>query len=65
MKTIKDLPKEVKTYLYSLEFKHGDNVKNIDEELRKFGYTIVDKESIGLYNSLPGYLGDEIEEVEK
>ena len=62
-KTIRDLPEEVKHYLWNLEFKHGENATNIDKELRKFGYTIVDKESIGLYNSLPGYLGDEIEEV--
>jgi len=64
MKTIRDLPEEVKLYLSNLEFKHGENIKNIDEELRKFGYTIVDKESIGLYNSLQGYLEDEVEEVE-
>ena len=63
MKTIRSLPEEVKNYLDKLEFKHGDDVKNIDEELRKFGYTLVDKESIGLYNSLQGYLGDEIVEV--
>ena len=62
-KTIRDLPREVLAYLHQLEFKHGNDVKNIDNELRKFGYTIVDKESIGLYNSLQGYLGDEIKEV--
>lgn len=65
MKTINELPEEILDYLWKLEFKHGENAVSIDEELRKFGWTIVDKESIGLYNDLRGYLGDEIEKVEE
>lgn len=60
-KTVRDLPEEVLGYLGELEFKHGDDPRSIEEELKKFGWSIKDKESIGLYNSLQGYLGDIIE----
>jgi len=59
-KTIRELPKEVLNYLGELEFKHGEDSRNIEVELNKFGWSLQDKDAIGLYNSLQGYLGDVI-----
>ena len=59
-KTIRELPKEVLNYLGEMEFKHGENPRNIEVELNKFGWSLEDTESIGFYNDLQGYLGDKI-----
>jgi hypothetical protein len=65
IKIVRDLPEEVLNYLGELEFKHGEEAHNIEEELNKFGWSLKDKDSIGLYNSLQGYLNDEITKFEE
>ncbi len=62
-KQVKDLPEEILNYLGELEFKHGEEPKSIETELNKFGWSLDDKESIGMYNSLQGYLNDEINKI--
>ena len=59
-KQVNDLSEEVLNYLGNLEFKHGEEPHNIELELNKFGWSLEDKESIGLYNDLRGYMEDEI-----
>jgi len=67
-KIIRDLPEVVLVYLWRLEYNHfadeGEE-KNIEIELNKFGFTLMDKSVIGEYNDLRGYLDFEIKPLEE
>jgi len=63
METINDLPKGILNYLWKWEYNHWaeeGKERNIEEELNNFGYSLVEKDCIGEYNDLRGYLNFEI-----
>ena len=62
MNRINNLPNDVLMNLWKYEYKHREE-RNIETELNKVGYTLVDKSVIGTREDLGGYLNCRIEEI--
>jgi len=61
MDRINNLPNEVLMKLWKYEYKREE--RNIETELNRFGYTLMDKTEIGKHEDLGGYLNCEIKEM--
>jgi len=63
MNRINNLPNAIIMKLWRYEYRHREE-RNIETELNRFGYTLLDKTEIGKHEDLGGYLNCEIEEMQ-